>query len=88
MLLHFCGSPDPFFMQRNEPCLPYDLHPREGDPVKHRLILRPRNAFKDSVFKASKLAPTKTLSWCVKIKGVMFSILIVEVRLIVPLQPL
>ena len=35
---HLCGSPDPFFMQRNEPFLPQNLHPREGKPLKHRLI--------------------------------------------------
>ena len=33
ILLHVCGSPDPLFMQRNEPFLPYlNLHPREGNP--------------------------------------------------------
>ena len=26
------------FMQQNEPLLPYDLHPKKGTPVKHRLI--------------------------------------------------
>ena len=35
ILLHFCGSPDPFFsMQQNEPFL---LHPHEGYPLKHHL---------------------------------------------------
>ena len=37
ILLHFCGAPDHFFVQRNEPFRPQNLYPREGNPLKHRL---------------------------------------------------
>ena len=38
ILRHVCGSLDPFFMQQNEPFWPWNLHPREGNPLKHRMI--------------------------------------------------
>ena len=40
ILLHVCGSSDPCFMQQNEPFLFQNLCPCEGNPLKHRLILR------------------------------------------------
>ena len=39
ILLHFCGSPNPFSMQHHEPFLPLNLHPHEGNALKHRLKL-------------------------------------------------
>ena len=39
VVLHFCGSLDPFVIQQNDPFLPEGLHPPEGNPVKHRLSL-------------------------------------------------
>ena len=37
--LGFC----PFFVQRNEPFLSYNLHPPEGNPLKHSLIKGRKN---------------------------------------------
>ena len=45
------------FMQQHEPCLPYDLHPCEGNPVKHRLIFEVVKKVLRSAEKLSELIP-------------------------------
>ena len=37
ILLNFCGSLGPSFVQQKEPFLPQNLRPREGNPLRHRL---------------------------------------------------
>ena len=37
ILLHLCGSPDTCFMQQSERFLPQNLHPSEGNLLKHPL---------------------------------------------------
>ena len=39
IFIHVCGSPDPFLF---EPSLHSNLHPREGNPLGHRLVFTPR----------------------------------------------
>ena len=63
ILLHCCGSPDPFLMQHNEPFVPLNLHFCEGNPLTHRLtkgVFLPSECLLESPF-LEPLVRTRTL---------------------------
>ena len=74
---NFCGSPGPFLVQQSEPFLPQNLHPREGNPLKHCLRFEQKNKTCEKIVRG-KLFDSQFELFCLQLSFFAYS----------PLRPL